>query len=327
VIHRRGAAAYVVAVAVAVVGAAWLTGCAERADDASALSPTSTRPITTTAGSDDDGAVPAGAADLGLLAAADPVALACADAGLERAGIDAAPRAEWPGPAESAAAVFAVVLDCLEGGTRHPIMVEHLERTIERSVGWVVDVDREQARCAMDRLVADSDRPSYLLGVREPESDRLLGGAVSGCLTGPQVEALVRYADELTSGAADGRVGQLMRGCTTANRQECDVLRLLVPEGVDGGLAESCGGSPPSATGFCAIEVDLDVTGYSPPSNPGLETLENACNDGRLNACDSLRAIAPVGSSLVELGETCGGRVLEGAVPDCRAAFSGGRSM
>lgn len=302
-----------------------IAGCASRGDgaDVGLGDPSSSTTVVTV----DERPAPASvAADLGLLASADLDALACIDGELADAAIDDSDWDAWPGDPAVAEGLFSVAIDCLEAGTGHPIMVEHLERTLERLLGWSIDIDPSQADCAMTNLVERADRVPMALGVRTPDTDSVLGRAAGGCLTGSQADALRSWASDLEGPVENGRVVQLVRGCSSAYRQECDLLRLLVPEGPGTELAAECGGSPPSATGFCAIEFDLDLTGYSPPSNPGLVTLENSCRDGRLNSCDSLRAIAPVGSPLVELGRTCAGLVPEGAVPDCRGAFKDGRS-
>jgi hypothetical protein len=295
-------------------------GCAERADDPVGQEPAPE--VTTTA--DALPAEPSLAGGLGLLAEADVDTLACVDQGLARARVRPRDLAQQPAPPEAVVAVFELAVTCLPGGTTHPILLEHLERRVEALLSWTVDIDADQAGCIMDGLPSDSLESARVLGPDLADQGDAAVDATLACLRPEQTGALLAFATETEMEVRDGRMDQLARGCIV-DRHECDLLRLLGAPGWRE-FGATCDGAPTSPTGFCSVDVMVDATGYSPPDNPGLEVLEAACRDGRLVPCDVLRAIAPVGSDRLHLGATCGGRIPEGAQPDCRTAYADGVS-
>ena len=124
---------------------------------------------------------------------------------------------------------------------------------------------------------------------------------------GPQ-----RYGD-------DPRLDSMQDDCERGELRACDLLYMETTEGTGyEHVALTSGGTTAVSDTFCTPEPELDESGYAPADSPGLEVLASDCKDGDLTACDLLYLLVPEGHPFEDVGITCGGRVAEGAYPDCR---------
>lgn len=105
--------------------------------------------------------------------------------------------------------------------------------------------------------------------------------------------------------------------CQTGYDEACDFL-FLVSE-TDSEYEEigaTCGDRSDGAE-FCTPGLDL-VDGIATTDSPALQKLTADCRSGAsMHACDLLFMVSEGDSEEEEIGDTCGGRIPEGADPAC----------
>jgi hypothetical protein len=107
--------------------------------------------------------------------------------------------------------------------------------------------------------------------------------------------------------------------CEGGELLACDLLFLESPEGsAYEQVAVTCGGTVEDEGLFCTPHPEIDESGFAPANSTGLRPLGVECERGDLTACDVLYLIVPDGHELQDVAFTCGGRVEDGAFPDCR---------
>jgi len=120
----------------------------------------------------------------------------------------------------------------------------------------------------------------------------------------------------------DPRLDEMQDDCESGELLACDLLYLESPEGSDyERVAVTCGGTSDDEGTFCTPHPEIDESGFAPEGSAGLQPLGTQCKDGNLTACDVLFLIVPDGHELQDVAFTCGGRVEDGAFPDCRTAL------
>jgi serine/threonine protein kinase len=128
----------------------------------------------------------------------------------------------------------------------------------------------------------------------------------------------------------DPALDELAVDCSEGDMEACDDLYVQSP--VDTNYEDygnSCGGRlPDGAAGSCEVELAEDGGGdpveateipFALGDDPELDTLATSCSEGDLAACDSLFVESPLDSNYEDYGNSCGGRLPDGAGGTCES--------
>ncbi|MGH1492042.1 MAG: hypothetical protein ACRBK7_22085 [Acidimicrobiales bacterium] len=117
----------------------------------------------------------------------------------------------------------------------------------------------------------------------------------------------------------DERLDLLYEDCGAGDDRACDILFWV--SGVSTGYETfglECGGRGLPENGWCTPGIEFGLSDEVAADDPGLLAQGALCEGGDLTACDFVYQVSPVGSDIELVGFTCGGRLSEGAIPDCR---------
>lgn len=224
---------------------------------------------------------------------------------------------------DEAEILYETVLGCVDEPAENRSLVRGITQNIALTTG-LPDLTDAEGSCLLAYILDVSADPARMLVVGDgPDDGQVMADGAADCFTeehyaifsgapgaGPQA-----YGD-------DEALDALQDECEDGDGRACDLLYLRSSsESTYESVGETCAGANPAADDFCSDEVELDVDGFAPEDSPGLPILAADCEAGDLTACDLLFSIAPLGSEFEAVGQSCGGRIPTGALPDCRTRF------
>lgn len=185
--------------------------------------------------------------------------------------------------------------------------------------GGSVGITDSQGSCVLRYILDTSPDPVGTLLEADSEADLvILGGAVEACLSTSQLDIL--YGVEGTGPQQYGdnpRLDRMYSECEAGDDRVCDLLYFNSNAGSDySALTDDCAGRGLLDSGFCSPGISVGSEGIAVLDD--LAAMSDECQAGDNTACDLLFMLAPIGSDAEEVGFTCGGRMVIGAVPDCR---------
>lgn len=106
--------------------------------------------------------------------------------------------------------------------------------------------------------------------------------------------------------------------CQTGYDEACDFLYLVSePDTEYEEVGNTCGGRGDGLS-FCTPGLELTADGTAAPEGSALSKLVADCESGSsMYACDLLYLVTDGDSAEEKIGNTCGGRIPEGADPTC----------
>lgn len=225
-----------------------------------------------------------------------------------------------PAAGEDRVALVAALLSCLPDPATHDGLIAMFEGNLELAAPQL-DLSRDESGCMLGRILSESADPARTMVLFDQADDLdLFLDAASDCLTSENLGILTgAEGSGPQSYGDDPRFDGMVDDCEAGLDRACDLLYLQASVGSDyADIAATCAGRLPEGDAFCAPESELGPNGFAPDGSPGLPVLAADCEDGDLTACDLLFWLSPQGGEFEDVGYTCGGRVVVGAVPDCR---------
>lgn len=216
--------------------------------------------------------------------------------------------------------VIEVLLECIEEPSESP-GVRSLVGAAFGADGRARSLNPEEGECFVREVAANADDPALALAGGGGESDNaVIGDAAADCLSDQTRDAMFGATGEGPQDYGDDpQLDSMWDDCADGNMRACDLLYFQVSTGsAYEAHAETCGGADPDPSTFCSPDTDVDGNWMLQPDSTAALNLVADCDSGDFTACDLLYQISPVGSDLENWGVTCGERVPEAALPDCR---------
>jgi len=226
---------------------------------------------------------------------------------------------------ESRLEVVAALIECVPALGEVTAFVDNFTETINLVLGPGANVDHEEGSCIVQYIVDNAADPAEAIAIgTSPNSVATTEDAFVTCLD-PQSLAFLEgepgsgpqsYGDH-----ADFDV--LYDLCDAGTETACDLLYYEANAGSQySELAIDCAGRGDGLT-YCTPGVLAAADGSIDGDSPGLFALESQCSAGDMLSCDLLFVSSPIGSDMERVGNTCGGLIAGGAVPNCRTRFGG----
>ncbi len=234
------------------------------------------------------------------------------DSSLEAIGNDGEARTE----------LYRALIECEPDLETVDLVVIGLVDSLNLVFDNLTDITRGEGRCLIRHILDTSPDPARTLSVFDEEGQQILFDGYDQCFSDDDLAIIYGTAGPMAYGDND-RLDRMYDDCLAGDPTQCDVLFFNAAEGSDyHALAYECAGEGAATPTSCSAEGEVDPdTGYADLASPGLDLLAAACDGGDLPSCDLLAFIAPPGDTRRDIGETCGGRILVAAIPDCQTSI------
>ena len=223
--------------------------------------------------------------------------------------------------ADARTEAVAVMIDCSRLRATSGF-VGVITNTFNLAIGPDIDVGRSETRCALQFVVDNADDPARVIAIGDtPDSAQVMFDAFSGCLDEESLAVFLGESGPMAYGD-DPELDELYDGCAAGDQRQCDVL--YFESAIDSEyqmLGASCGVPDAQTTEYCTEGLITAPDGFADLSSPGLPILVTDCENGDMLACDLLFLATPFDSDFADIGNTCAGRIVVGAVPNCRTRF------
>ena len=219
--------------------------------------------------------------------------------------------------------MFSLLIECVPNLDELDAFVEIVTHNLDSALGAGARVDTVEGRCVLSYVLDNAVDPADALSTASTlDSVTTFQDAFGECLDPESLAFVLRTAGSgPQSYGDDPDLDALYEGCDQGDEQACDLLFYLTTDGSEyRNLAVDCAGRGDGLS-YCVPGMEVDDEGRITVDSIGLTTLESACLDGVMIACDLLFLSAPLGSDFERVGFTCGDRIAVGAVPDCRSRF------